>query len=134
MADVVSYSHAASDTVRTLKSKYVSTSDNDGNRIFALLLPRKCLATQFWVDIKTAYTAASTGSILVGYVDPDGNDADAFIDNTDAAPTALGLKKAPVAKPGRYFEKGGSITISLAKGDSAADISARIFVDTRVIY
>jgi hypothetical protein len=134
MADVVEYSHAASDMVRTMKSKFVSTSNNGGNRVFVLLLPRKCLVTQVWLDVKTAYTGASTGSILVGYVDPDGNDADFFIDNTDAAPTALGLKKAPVSKGGRYFEKGGSITISLAKGDSAADISARIFADTRVIY
>lgn len=131
MGDKVSYSHAASDINRFVKSKFVSTVDNDGNRVFVLQVPRKGFVKTVKIEVKTGFTAASTGTVTVGIKTPDVDTPAYFMDDTVVASEVTGMKSSDKCI---YCEKGGSITISLAKGTSAADVSCRIFADISTIY
>jgi hypothetical protein len=134
MADVNAISHAASDVSRFLKSKTLSTFDNDGNRVTVFIIQRKTFVADVFAQVQVGYTAASTGTVLVGIKTPDIDVVDFFMAEAAVASEVLGMKPAPLASKAYYFEKGGSITVSLAKGDSAADVKVRIFADTKAIY
>lgn len=134
MADVIKYSNAVSDVSRFSKSRTIGTAADGGNRVFVLQVPRKGFVKAVFLEIIQAFTGGSSGTVKVGYKDPDGEDVDFFMTDTEAASEVLGMKTPPEGMQARYFEKGGSITVSLAKGDSAADVKCRVFTDISTIY
>jgi len=134
MADVNAISHAASDVCRFLKSKTLSTFDNEGNRVTVFIIQRKTFVADIFAQVLTGYTAASTGAVTIGIKTPDIDVVDFFMANATVLPLVAGMKSAPLASKSYYFEKGGSITVSLAKGNSVADVKVRIFADTKAIY
>ena len=134
MADVVKISHAASDISRFLKSKSVSTAVDGGNRVTVLSVPRKTFVSDLFFEVQTALTAGSTGSVSVGLIHDTTDDVNYFMGSAEVVPEVVGFKAVPEGSRGFYFEKGGTITISLDKGNSAADFIGRIFVDSSVIY
>ena len=134
MADVIALSTAASDICRFQKSKSVSTVDNDGNRVFVLQVQRKSFLKDLWIQVQTGFTAASTGTVTVGIKTPDLDSVNYFMTDAEVASEVTGFKACIAANRGYYFEKGGTITVSLAKGTSVADVVCRVFADLSPIF
>lgn len=134
MADKQLYSLAASEFGRMLKSKVVTTADNDGNVVAVLRIPRKTLIKDVSVQVLQGFTAASTGTVKIGFKSPDLTDDDLFFTDAEVASEVVGHKSCIAANRQLYCEKAGDIIITLAKGTSAADVKVRVFVDTTAIY
>lgn len=124
-------SNAAADNFRLLKGKFITSADGDGDYI-AFDVPKKAFIHYLAVDIKTPYSAASTGTLTVGIKEP----GVAINANQLAAEAAIASEVAgtKVLSVGCYLENGGVITLGIIKGDSAADIVARLFVKLSVIH
>lgn len=127
---VTKLSNAAADNIRTMVSKYVTSADGD-NDYAVFEMPRGAYIIKASLDVKTVYTAASTGSVTVG-VKENGAAiaASALADNAVSLPLVAGSKA--INKP-YYFANGGLVTVTIAKGNSAADVVARLFVVYSVI-
>lgn len=124
-------STAASDNFRVLKGKYVTSADGDGDYI-VFQLPKKCLVIQTMLDIKTAFTASSTGTVTIGMKEPGtAIDVDALAADTVTLSEVVGIKTIGQCM---YLENGGALTLGITKGDSAADLEARAFVVYTVIH
>lgn len=123
---------AYSDLARFFKCKQSVSSSLGDVGVAVIQVPRKSFVKAVYLEVLTAYTAASTGSVTVGYEAPDkAANATFFMDNTAAAPLTVGMK---TAAKGVYFEKGGVISVTFAKGDSAANVVVRAFADISTIY
>jgi hypothetical protein len=124
-------STAAADNIRIMKGKYVTSADGDGDYI-AFELPKYCYLSHVSVDIKTAYTAASTGTITVGIKEPGIAISPARVaDDTVILSEVTGVKGIST---GIYLEKGGVLTVGILKGNSAADAVVRLFAVFSVIH
>jgi len=124
-------STTAADNFRLMKGKFVTSADGDGDYI-AFEIPRKALITRLMLDIKTAFTAASTGTLTIGVKEPaTAISAAQLAADTVTLSEVVGLK---VINSSAYLENGGVITIGVTKGDSAADAVARLFVEYTVIH
>lgn len=124
-------SNASSDNVRFIKGKYITAADGDGDYIVCEL-PRKSLITFTAVDIKTAYTGSSNGTLTVGVKEPaTAIVADALGDDTVVLSEVTGVKRMLKSL---YLENGGVVTLGVTKGNSAANAVARVFVGYTVIH
>lgn len=124
-------STAAADNFRLMKGKYVTSADGDGDYI-AFELPKKCMVLQTVVDIKTAFSGTSTGTLTVGIKEPGAAIvADALAVDGTCLPEATGMKTISQCK---YLENGGVLTLGVTKGDSSTDLVARAFVVYSVIH
>jgi hypothetical protein len=119
-----------SDNYRFCKGKYVTSADGDADYI-AFEIPKKAYVYEVFIDIKTAYTAASTGTLTVGYKEPGQAIVAAWVPDTLTLSEVTGVKPTEVS---RYFENGGIITLGVVKGTSVADAVARLFVVYSVIH
>ena len=124
-------STAASDNFRVLKGKFVSSADGDGDYI-AFELPKHCYIILATAEIKTAFTALSTGTLTVGIKEPGAViDASRLGADTVTLSEVVGSK---VLAAGIYLENGGVLTLGVTKGDSVANLVARAFVVYSVIH
>jgi len=118
-------SNDSSDVYRMMKGKYITSADGDGDYI-AFEIPKKAFVYEFFIDVKTAYTAASTGTLTVGYKEPgQAISAAGLAADTVVLSEVTGVKSVGIA---RYFESGAIITLGVIKGDSAANAVARLFI------
>jgi hypothetical protein len=123
-------SNAAADNFRLLKGKYVTSADGDADYI-AFEIPKRALITFVAVDIKTAYTGSSTGTLTIGIKEPGtAISASQIADDTVTLSEVTGTK---VVQKAVYLDKGGVVTLGVVKGNSAADIVARLFLEYTVI-
>jgi hypothetical protein len=124
-------STATADNIRIMKGKYVTSADGDGDYI-SFELPKYCYLSHVTVDIKTAYTSASTGTITVGIKEPG-----VAISAAQVAADTVTLSEVTGVKSistGIYLEKGGVLTIGIVKGNSVADAVVRLFAVFSVIH
>jgi hypothetical protein len=123
-------SNDTSDNFRIMKGKLITSADGDGDYI-AFELPKNCFIRGTFVDIKTAYTASSTGTLTVGIKEPGvAISASQLAADTVTLSEAVGLKTITQAA---YLPNGGVLTIGIVKGDSAANIVVHPFVEYSVI-
>ena len=124
-------SAAAADNFRVMKGKYVTSADGDGDYI-VFELPRKCLVLHSIVVIKTAYSGTSTGTLTLGIKEPaTAISADQIAAESAISSEATGMK---AITQNVYLENGGVMTLGVAKGDSSADVVARVFTTYTVIH
>lgn len=125
------FATAFSDLCRFIKGKSVGSALGDIT-VAVIQIPRKTFVKAVHFEVTTVYTAGSTGSVIIGYEAPDkAASTNYFMANTVSLPLVAGMKT--VAK-GVYFEKGGMITVTFAKGDSAAHVVGRVFADTCTVF
>jgi hypothetical protein len=128
-------STASADNFRLIKGKYVQSaggaaSTSDGDYIVCEL-PRKSYVTYLAVDIATAFTGSSTGTVTLGYKEPSASiSASGFAADTVTLSEATGIKRVTNSM---YFENGGIITLGITNGDSAAAVKVRAWVGYTVI-
>lgn len=118
------------DNIRVVVSPYVLGASGDADYIVAEL-PKNALLTDVVVDIKTAYTAASTGTLTVGFKEPG-----QAISAAGIAADGVTLSEAVGVKPvtfTKHFPNGAIITLGLIKGDSAANIVVRAMLKYSVV-
>lgn len=121
----------SSDNFRSIVSAYVKGSNGDGDYV-VFEVPRNALVTIKAVDIKTAYSGTSTGTLTVGYKENGGAlQAAGLVADTVILSEATGVKSVNVCK---HFPKGGIVTLGVTKGDSSANIVARIYAEYSVVY
>lgn len=126
--------YAGGEAMRWAKSRYVTSADGD-NSYLVVPLPKKSLVTRILLDTKTGFTAASTGTVSIGFTG-NGEAQDDVYFKAAALVTATGIIEAVATHNGcKYFEtSGGAITVALAKGTSVADYEGRVFVEYTVIH
>ena len=119
------------DNFRISKSPYVTSADGNADYIVCEL-PKKALITFLAIDIKTAYTGSSTGTLTIGVKEPGvALSAAQLADDTVTLSEVVGMK---VINKSLYFDNGAVITIGVTKGDSAANAVARVFVVYSVVH
>lgn len=120
-----------SEFVKFVKGAFISSTLGDVT-VAVIQVPRKGFVKHVHLEVSTVYTAASTGSVLIGYEAPDkAAVTNYFMANTDSLPLVAGFKTSGKVM---YFEKGGTITVTFAKGTSVADVVGRVFADITTIY
>lgn len=126
--------YAGGEAMRWAKSRYITGADGD-NSYLVVPLPKKALVTRVLLDTKTGQTAASTGTVSIGFTGNGEVQSDVYF-KTAALVTATGITEAVATNAGcKYFEtSGGAITIAVVKGTSAADYEGRVFVEYTVIH
>lgn len=120
-----------SDNSRNVVSALVKGSSGDGDYV-VLDVPRYAKVTVEAVEISTAFSGTSTGTLTVGYKHADGSIvASGIADDSVCLSEATGTKQINKTM---YFPKGGIITLGVTKGDSSADIVARLHAKYSVVY
>ena len=123
-------SNAAADNTRLIRGKYITSADGDGDYI-AFEIPRFAFISLVAIDIKTVYTAASTGSVTIGIKEPGiAINATQLGANTDTLPLVAGIKQLVKSA---YLTNGGVVTVGITKGTSAADVVCRAFIVYAVV-
>lgn len=118
------------DNIRSLVSKTVKGANGNADYI-VLDIPRNALLTVKSVEVITAFTASSTGTLTVGYKLPGAAIvADGFADDTVTLSEATGIK---MINKTRHFPNGGVLTIGVTKGTSVADIVARLTAEYSIV-
>lgn len=118
------------DNLRVIMTDFVRGANGDADyEVFEV--PRNGLVTVKAVEITTAFTGSSTGTLTVGFKENGSAiDADGFAADATTLSEATGIKSINVVK---HFPKGGMVTLGVTKGDSSADIVARLFLDCTVV-
>lgn len=131
MALVMKYNKPnVADNFRSVISQLVKGAAGDGDYV-VLDIPRNALVTVKSVEVNTAFTGSSTGTLTVGYKVPGAAIvADGFANDTVTASEATGIK---MINKTRHFPNGGVLTIGVTKGTSVADIVARVTAEYSVV-
>ena len=126
--------YAGGEAMRQAKSRYVTSADGD-NTYLVVPIPKHALVTRVLLHTKTSFTALSTATVAIGFTG-NGEVQDNVYFKAAALVNATGITEAVATNAGaKYFETaGGSLTITLSKGDSAADFEGRLFVEYTVLH
>lgn len=118
------------DNLRVGISEYVNGAAGDADYI-VYTIPRNGLVTIKAVDIATAFSGTSTGTLTIGYKENGSAiQASGIAADSVTLSEATGIKSINVS---RHFPKGGVITLGVTKGNSSTDIKARIFFECYVV-
>jgi hypothetical protein len=127
--------NSASDNTRLIKGKYIMSAGGaaatlDGDYIICDL-PKRALITALILDVATGMTAATTGTVTLGYKEPGlAISVAGLASSATLTPTATGCK---VPNASKYFDNGGVVTLSVTNGDSVAAFKGRVFVEYAVV-
>ena len=122
----------AADNFRMMRSGKIALSADDTYAV--VKVPKKAFVVGVWLEILTAFDDQTTdGTITVGFSGNDETaDPDYFMDNTAAAPLAVGMKE--VTKGKWFGDASGLITLTVADNDSTVDPIVRVWVLYSVIH
>lgn len=119
-----------SDNIRYGISEFVNGANGDGDYVVCEV-PRGALVTVKAVEVTTAFSGTSTGTLTIGYKERGSAiQASGFAADSVTLSEATGVKAVNTCK---HFPKGGVITIGVTKGDSSANIVARAYFEYTII-
>lgn len=119
-----------SDNVRFGISEFVKGANGDGDYVL-VEVPKNALVTVKAVEVTTAFSGTSTGTLTVGYKERGGElQVAGLAADSVVLSEATGIKQINVTK---HFPNGGVITLGVTKGDSSANIVARAYFEYSVV-